>query len=267
MIMIDDRINLSEALRRIALNRDAARPLCLCQKRRAVALLEKALANPYASRTAASSLKESIGEAEAFFMVGRLFASSDSNARRGAIVALGYLDGEHVLALLDKSLADPDFGVRCSTADALGRMGGEQVLTRLEKLLGDTDFRVRFEAAQGLRTVYKTALKPQMGNVLAPALAERALALLGKALADANGDVRRSAASALCEVGGENACSLILAALKIENDIGTRKDMIEILNKNFANNPEVEEALKAIPPPMKTQPVKPPKPPTTDDKF
>ena len=73
---------------------------------------------------------------------------------------------------------------------------------------------------------------------------EKALALLEKALAEQDADVRGVAATALGRVGGEKARDILLKRLAEEKD---RKVLISLsysLREHYAGDPAVEKALK-----------------------
>jgi RNA polymerase sigma factor (sigma-70 family) len=163
-----------------------------------------------------------------------LKAREDSPKRRAALGGLAYAGGEKVLALLENALTDKDTGVRQAAAKALGYVGGEKAVVLLEKALGDDDPYPAVAAVRALARVGDDKALALVGKAmtdgrfrdrgfcflfcyaagpLACTGGEKALALLEKALANQDGNVRYHAAGALGRVGGDKALALIEKAL------------------------------------------------------
>src|SRR5205823_163478 len=136
--------------------------------------------------------------------------------------------GENALGILKKALGDPDSTVRQKAAYGLGLLGGEKALSLLEGALNDPDMEVR------------SAVLGALGHVGS----ERAFALAQKKLADNDPWMRFMAASALDLMGGEKACAAIVAALKRETTKWGQDHLVEVLQKHFADEPSVKEAIK-----------------------
>ena len=100
-------------------------------------------------------------------------------------------------------------------------------MTFIEQALADPDVRKR--------TMATIALIDMEG--------EKALPFLEKALADPDAGVRRRALDSLWRIGGEQERDLLLGRLALEEDRLLINRIRRVLERNFAGDPVVDEAL------------------------
>lgn len=131
--------------------------------------------------------------------------SEDPIARRGGVLALGYIGGGRALALLERATEDEDAGVREAAAQALERLAGHDVL-RLERMLASEDERVRLRAVEALGRLEDL----------------RSLDLLLRAYGDPSPPVSEAVVEALARREGPRATSILMAAAAGGNVVAVR---------------------------------------------
>lgn len=146
----------------------------------------------------------------------------DPVRRTGAAQALGKLGGDAAVAVLRRKLSDPEPRVRAAVAAALGQIGDPGLAEALLPLIDDPDPEAVRAAARALgQTGNTVAACPMAAALIQPGqdlLVRRALAAalahiphpdaqepLLQALKDTDPQVRAYAASALGQVGNEQA--------------------------------------------------------------
>jgi HEAT repeat protein len=158
-----------------------------------------------------------------------------------------------VLTLLEQALCDEHWEVRGKGVATLSEFSGEHAFQLYARGFSDKHANVRERAADfaGRFDVIK------------------AVSLLEKALADPAAKVRAAAADSLGKLGADTSVAPLLAALKEEKDYNAQTHILSALKSRFAKSPGVQEAIKVPPQIHKPapKPVKPPKPPATNDAF
>jgi HEAT repeat protein len=119
----------------------------------------------------------------------------DPIARRGGVMALGYIGGGRALGVLDRAVSDPDPAVREAAATAMERAAAGDI-TRMGKLLENKDDRVRAKAVRALG---------ELDDL-------RSLDLLLRAYGDPSPRVNKAVVRALAEREGERAHSVLIAS-------------------------------------------------------
>jgi HEAT repeat protein len=204
---------------------------------RAAAALRR---NPLCGPDAVSALVRALGDEEQFVRwhaaealaaqepgrahqaLERALTDPDPVRRAGAAEALGKLGGESATLALKKRIADPEASVRQAVAAALGEIADPTTAESLLPLIEDDDPQVVRAAARALGQVGNTLAACSLAATLVrpgqDLLVRRALAAalahiphpdaqapLLEALSDPDPQVRAYAASALGQVGNEEA--------------------------------------------------------------
>ena len=192
------------------------------------ALLEKAIGGPneHTRLVDAVAMARATGE-RALPQLEEWFGDKNPRMRWIAVSALGQVGGEKVLGLLRKALVDDDGSVRRETISALANIGGNDAFALIASALKGKDPDARAAAVRVLSRGDPKNVLPVLESALADpspsvryaageafaGVGEWALALLQKALLNADDFVRREAVRALARIGGEQAKALLINAL------------------------------------------------------
>ena len=134
--------------------------------------------------------------------LARALRAGDAEARLAAVKQLTYMHPPDTVELLIGALKDKDSRVRASAAAALGYKATAEAVTPLAVLLGDPEPRVRAAALDAINEIGLPTQRSWIRGwrekiVAAPSDDPRIADLLGRALSDADSEVRRTALQVL----------------------------------------------------------------------
>ena len=133
----------------IATRRDVAEALGLQRDPRAIAALEKLMADTdagirIAAMTSLARMKASIS------IIERMLTDPDKNVRVAAVETLGEMKDTEAVPSLSRCLKDEHWGVRCAAAAALGLIGERNTVPLLIEAMRDADSDMRVACADAL---------------------------------------------------------------------------------------------------------------------
>jgi HEAT repeat protein/beta-lactamase regulating signal transducer with metallopeptidase domain len=200
-----------------------------------------------------------IDDASAVSGVSGALKDGSVEVRRAAVEALGSFGDVAAIPALASMIHDDDVQVRRQVAEALGELEDDAARQPLTTLAQDHDAEVRANAIEGLHHYESMSLVPVFVAALRDSNAhvrEHAADGLGSiddlktapralidALSDPSRDVRRSAASALANIGDEAAVPA-LKKLVTDTDTDTRREAVDALKE--IGGPDAIQALMAL---------------------
>jgi HEAT repeat protein len=224
---------------------------------KALSLLERLLKDPDRKvHCKAVEALGKIGNEKALALLEQAMDDPDENVRKEVVDVLGEIGNERALVLLEKGLGDKSQVVQSSAILSLCGLGSERALALAEKSLGKDNVRGKLPWVLGsvggdcaLRMLEKlTTSDFPYGCIQRDAIGwigsigeERAPKLLEKALSHPLIDVRKAAAEALGEVGGDTARDMLLSALNTEKETKVRESLKKALRDHFGNDPAVKK--------------------------
>jgi len=229
---------------------------------KAIPLYERAASDPSDQvRMAALNALARAKGSDTYGALAEMLSSEDADRRAAVVRALTpWQSGAHK-DLIRRAASDADEKVRTAAARKLGHTGsGERSLGLLRKLVADPSSRVRSAAVNvlgrldgdaGLDLV-EAALADDANDVRRTAASaicqgawtKRRKELLEKLLASDDVDVRRGAMQSLSYFGGRGLRAIILEHLGRETDKNALRSARYAIERRYAGDAEVQAALK-----------------------